>query len=1689
MRVNYLLLFLLTMMSGILSAQDDRIPAHQGTARTQPNIGSDEIFINGTGNDFDQYLFRDDVPNGRATYTVDITRYYSDAMQFDNQGFLTNWRDLVDKCLIPKTAQLVMRIWDVDHNAVGVPPEVDHVYVNGNLVLNPQGQPAILTSGNNTWSTWSVEIPIEFLKFPQSMGTSNVSPSQTNQIEIEIDLNDHGWAVECDWIYFHIKSPTRPIMLVHGWNSSGSTWTSFSNDYLVPDGIPYLIPNDGASDLILPRAYSINNANGISEEIQRMLNKFGVDKVNIVAHSKGGLDSRMYLRLYGGQYVENLVQIATPNHGSRVADYVLTTGGGIAYALLIGDYALLNLTTPFMETQMNYYYSGFQRIGPRSTEQSQANIYLLAGKEYIGGTAAGLLTGLELPNDWVVSVQSATLPWDCYPDSYNNLSITCRVNDGEFLYNHTSIHKKQSVYKRVMELIKKDPSKSGGGTSPNKPTPKPLILAKSIVTPLQLLMAERKLFTPNETYTKDVYIEDDSAAVFTAFTSSTDVQVHLEDPNGNIIDSTYSGYNKVSTFFFTQITFDMTALMTGVWKLVVTSGGQPTVISMEATNSTNKSIIAYPTATLSLGLPNPISAHFKDGNTPITGGQASVTIYRPDAITEQLTLVDDGTNGDTTANDGIYTGLYNPSLAGNYELITFGTTGQTTVAHKQNIMVAPSSASIVGNYNEQVIDTDGDGLYNALTIDVDIDVTNASGFVLSGVLTNASDSIIATASVVTIGANSLSVGTHTLTLYFNGLSIGDAGFDGPYKLQNLTLMDANQAADVAYLQNPYTTTAYSVTAFQQPAFRLTGNNSETPIDSDGDGKYDELQIHLEFNVGVGGTFDFNGQLVDVLGNNVAWYQENNTFLNAGLHTLTFTFDATDINEHGTQGPFIFKDLSFIDPSSGTFANFGEIYTTGMYQCHDFEGNTSNCCGLSTTINTVVPASCYETADGSVQATVTGGMGNYIYSWSHGDTLLNAATLEAGIYILTTIDSIGCFDLDTMSVLEPLPLAISIEDDPNDCDDILSTIVTGGTTPYNYNWNNGVTTAQNAMIALGDYYLTVTDANNCVIASDTFMVTVLVGDGDTTYQTMTTCDSTQIGQSIQVVADVNGCDSTIITTTVLVPTNTTNIALTTCDPAQVGTTIETLQNIYGCDSTIVTTTTLLQGSTTNLNATTCDPALVGVATQVYTGFNGCDSTVVTTTTLLQSSTTNLSTTTCDSTQVGVFTQVYTGFNGCDSTVITTTTLLPSSTTNITLTTCDPIQAGVTTQVVSNYYGCDSTIVTTTTLLPAPSLTISPNTAICIGDAVTLQIAGGVSYTWDNANTLDDATSASPTATPTTTTTYIVTAVGTNGCTAMESVEVVVNPLPTVTTSGDVLVCEGESSMLSANGGTVYSWSPMVGLSDPNIANPIVTPSGAVTYTVSVTDNFGCQNTATLMVDVAQNPVIEATGGNTLCLGQSALLLATGGISYVWPDSLGLNFGNIPNPIATPVSSTFYTVIGTDANGCKGTDSVYVQVLQTEIPTLNVVGDSLIGTGIVNPTYYRWFLNGVPIFGAHDSIYVTLESGQYIVEITDSNGCSTLSIPYDHIYQGTSTNIIKLVDLAVQPNPAYDYLDVQFKMPKTASLRISISDLGGKVIYQEHYGTYNDIYNNRLDLNQLSNGMYILQIIIDGEVISKKFIVTK
>ena len=217
-------------------------------------------------------------------------------------------------------------------------------------------------------------------------------------------------------------------------------------------------------------------------------------------------------------------------------------------------------------------------------------------------------------------------------------------------------------------------------------------------------------------------------------------------------------------------------------------------------------------------------------------------------------------------------------------------------------------------------------------------------------------------------------------------------------------------------------------------------------------------------------------------------------------------------------------------------------------------------------------------------------------------------------------------------------------------------------------------------------------------------------------------------------------------------------------------------------------------------------------------------------------------------------------------------------------------------------------------------------ICIGEPLTLSGTAIGSYSNLNWSSTGNGTFSSTTTLNTIyTPEYNVTGLDTlilsatsSSCGIVEdTVQVYVRPLPTPTISNDTTICSGFSVSLTAGGGLTYAWSNSL----PTNATVSVSPTDTITYTVTVTSSYGCESDTFVTVNVNQLPTVTANSDATsdnICKGAPVILTGGGANTYLWDNSV------IDGNAVVPLTTTTYSVTGTDANGCKNTDQITVTV---------------------------------------------------------------------------------------------------------------------------------------------------------------------
>lgn len=275
----------------------------------------------------------------------------------------------------------------------------------------------------------------------------------------------------------------------------------------------------------------------------------------------------------------------------------------------------------------------------------------------------------------------------------------------------------------------------------------------------------------------------------------------------------------------------------------------------------------------------------------------------------------------------------------------------------------------------------------------------------------------------------------------------------------------------------------------------------------------------------------------------------------------------------------------------------------------------------------------------------------------------------------------------------------------------------------------------------------------------------------------------------------------------------------------------------------------------------------------------------------------------------------------------------------------------------------------------------DTAFCAGDSLLLSTSFPAgSYTWSNGST-DSSISVNIPGTYWVQSDYY-------GCVVRDSVNTLQNTLPLVNLGADTTICNSDSLSLNAgNSGAVYLWQ------DGSASQTFNVPDSG-SYYVQVRDLNGCIGKDSVNINFYAPLQLQVTNDTTICAGNVLMLSANGNNiqTYTWLPSETLSDSGINNPLASPNDTTLYIVDVSDINGCKTSDSVWVNV--APLPAVTIFADTVLcagdstqlSTDAINALNYNWG----PSIGLSNSntaapVAAPISTTEYLVTVTTQYGC--------------------------------------------------------------------------------------------------------
>ncbi|MEM7101720.1 MAG: gliding motility-associated C-terminal domain-containing protein [Bacteroidota bacterium] len=626
-------------------------------------------------------------------------------------------------------------------------------------------------------------------------------------------------------------------------------------------------------------------------------------------------------------------------------------------------------------------------------------------------------------------------------------------------------------------------------------------------------------------------------------------------------------------------------------------------------------------------------------------------------------------------------------------------------------------------------------------------------------------------------------------------------------------------------------------------------------------------------------------------------------------------------------------------------------------------------------------SCNGAADGSATASASDGTPPYTFMWSNGATSATITGLDAQTYSVTVSDANGCEVLGNVSINEPAsPVDLMLNSPTSQggtniacnggTDGSATAIATGGIAPYTYTWSNGQTGTSATGLTAGSYTITVTDINGCdetasvTLTEPMTPVDLIVSSATFESGTNISCSGAADGSGV---ATVSGGSPPY---TYMWSNGVTDSSISGLGPGSYSVTVT---DINGCEETANISLTeptdpvgIILDSPTSDGGTNiaCNGGTEGSANATVTG--------------------------------GSPPYTYAWNNGATDTSIS------------------GLGAGTYDFTVTDVNGCEETASITLTepdgpvdlMLDSPTSQSGTNIA-CSGDTdgiATAIVSGGTppyAYTWSDGQTVASATGLGAG-------TYDITVTDVNGCEETASVTLTepMEPVDLIVSSatfesGTNISCSGAadgSGVATVSGGSppyTYEWSN--GETDSSISN-----LGPGTYTVTVTDVNGCEETANIILTEPSNPVdlllVSPTsqgGTNIACNGGTEGLAdatVTGGSPpYIYEWSNGETDTSISG-----IGAGTYNFTVTDVNGCEETASITLTEpdgpvdLMLDSPT-SQGGTNIDCTGETDGVANANATGGTPPYtytwsdGQTSASATGLGAGTYDITVTDINGC--------------------------------------------------------------------------------------------------------
>ena len=754
--------------------------------------------------------------------------------------------------------------------------------------------------------------------------------------------------------------------MIHGILSDSSTWNTFKN----------FLPGDLSEAFnVGPTSSTMTNARLISDtHLPAALTGFGVEKVNLIGHSKGGLDASQAARMHP-ERVENLITIGSPLQGSEYADHLLASHG-TGLALLDVFYGGAAVTNELSVATRQGYYSwrptpprGVQEWNFAGTEYRPEDTYCFARRFLLELTH--IYQVFSVINDGYVPFSRTLAPWATlqpatFPDSHISDSLLLPSTPGppapELLDANLAALAVAFMQPSAVGPMAASSAQTSSSVPivPSASTPPPNVSGDAPHTHVQDLAVT---LSPGQTQMINIQIDllVSQATFHVTYTPRTAlVAATLIAPSG-------AQFALSQAPSFPALSYTASSPQAGTWRIRVLANSL--VTSLEAFADLNSPVtLTASTDKLDYAANERmnVTARVANNGTGVSGATLTCTATSRWPNNYTLGFVDEGGGTHTTGfvpSPGGGRWTFRIIATGSYCVIPVNPSATQCSTFEREasipmVTAAPSAAAVASISQGVATDTNGNGLYDNLTFNVTIDPVVYDGdYELFAKLTGGDDgrgpgvvgplidTVDTIAHLMHCVHPSCPPGEQTMALVFDGRAIHNSGLNGPYTLSELSFISDHEDLLIEKRTGTLATSLnYRFYDFDGASLAF-GVGEDHGADVDGDGLFDNLIVELEVtaNPGYQGGYMMSAALTDLKGHVVAAFPQTYEFLNPGSNLLQLSYSGDAISLSGVNGPYRVGGFTLQHVATPSIhLDAGVAYVTRFYQACQFQGSEGGC---------------------------------------------------------------------------------------------------------------------------------------------------------------------------------------------------------------------------------------------------------------------------------------------------------------------------------------------------------------------------------------------------------------------------------------------------------------------------------------------------------------------------------------------------------------------------------------------------------------------------------------------------------------------------------------------------------------------------------------------------------------------------